>query len=98
MHVHEHLILRHGQTAAHGLNNAQIGLMGDEQIDIVYGQLVAFQHFFAFSGHATHRMAEDFTTLHGNEELVGYGLSGLDAHGGAAAHGNQLVKGTVGAA
>ena len=83
------------QAAAHGLDDAHIGLVGHEKIDIGGRKTVALQQFLANAGHLAHGVLVDFTALHGDEKVVAHGIAGLVLAGGAAAHDDEVVQAAV---
>ena len=67
MEVGEKFIHGHIQLLGHRLQNPQIGLVGDDQIDVVSGQPVSFEGLFGDIGHRSDGLFEKPIAFHGQD-------------------------------
>ena len=95
VHIDEHALARDAQAAAHGFYNAQVGLVGHQQVHIRSREAVFGQHVFADLHHAAHGMLVRFTPLHADEKIFAHGVAQAITAGGAAAHDDKVALAAV---
>src|SRR3712207_5330392 len=80
--VDEDLLHGNAHTLGHGFDNAKIGLMGHNVINVVHGKPVALYHFKTIVAHRRHGIAEDRAALLiGEVHAMVHGIVGSGEHG-----------------
>ena len=96
VYVDHDLGIVHAEAFLHAANDAQIGLMRDDQSQILAGEAVAFEDFDGELAHATHGVFEDLRAFLMDEvHAVVYGLLRSGMQGAAAGHIEIAAAGTV---
>src|SRR4051794_11098771 len=68
--VDDDLLARDAELARRSLDDADVGLMGDEEVDVLHGAPGTLERLAAGGGHPPHRVAIDVGPLHAQDALV----------------------------
>src|SRR5512133_683742 len=72
--VDDDLLARNAQLRGGGLDDADVGLVGDEEVDVPDGAPGALERLAAGGGHPPHGVAVDVGALHAQDALVALGV------------------------
>ena len=89
--------MRQTRAALRGVNDAKVGLVGNEPRHIVCGQLIAFHHFKTDVGHVGHRCFEYGLSILVDEVLLGiHGVMAGRSQRTACRHAQEVATCPVG--
>src|SRR5512133_3959788 len=84
--VDDDLLARDAERGRGGLDDADVGLVGDEEVDVLDGAPGALERLAAGGGHPPHGVTVDVRALHAQDALVALGVEQVGLRAVGAEH------------